>query len=330
MYYMNFLQQIFRRYQQKQSDDQERELVDRWYDATGGENRPAWMDKKHVQDAKKQTWQKMKANLGLEQAPASIEPAPLIRRIRPLWRYAVAAMVIGLGVWSLLHWLTPVQQVRPSYGQLETYTAEQGVRKHLQLPDGTEVWLNNGSALRVRKAAPGDSSREVWLTEGEAYFQVAKDQHKPFIVHVDSLQTRVLGTAFNICAYRALPQLTVVVTEGKVQIGNTQRVLDTLTSNMQLTYQATTGEFTTIQKNVASQNGWWNNRFVLDKASFNELALRLKLRYNITLTSNNRRIQETAFTANFPQAASLENVLETLCTLYSTHYSRKENTIIVY
>lgn len=326
---MNFFQQIFRRYQQHQSDEQEAELVNRWYDGIGNTRRPAWMNKKHIRETKADTWKKMVTGLGLEQSAEWNAPAPGVNRLWLVIRYSAAAMLIGLSLWGALQWLMPLQPANLLV-EVDTYSTGRGVRKHLQLSDGTGVWLNNGSVLSVRKMTVKDHIREVWLTEGEAYFEVAKDPAKPFIIHVDSLQTRVLGTAFNIRAYRELRQVQIAVTAGKVQVGHSGSVLDTLTPNMQLVYQPANGSFTTTEKNVLSQNSWWNNRFVLDNAAFDELALRMKLQYNIIVISNNPRIQQSAFTANFPLNASKESVLETLCTLYSTRYTIKKDTIIIH
>ena len=327
---MNFFQQIFRRFQQQQSDIQEQELVNRWYDATGNNRRPAWMNKKHIRKTKADTWKKMVTGLGLEQSPEWNAPATGVHQLWRFVRYSAAAMLIGLGLWGVLQWSMPLSPTKNVSVPVDTYSTGRGVRKYLQLADGTVVWLNNGSVLRVRKMAAKDQLREVWLSEGEAYFEVAKNPAKPFIIHVDSLQTRVLGTAFNIRAYRELPQVQITVTAGKVQIGRSGSVLDTLTRNMQLDYQVVNGSFTTTPKNVSSQNSWWNNRFVLDNAAFDEVTLRMKLQYNIVVISNNPRIQQSAFTANFPQNASKESVLATLCTLYTTRYTTKKDTIIIH
>lgn len=327
---MNFFQQIFRRYQQNQSDGQEEELVTRWYDATGNTRRPAWMNKKHIRETKADTWKKIVAGVGLEQSAEWNAPAPGVNRLWLVIRYGAAAMVIGLGLWGALQWLMPLQPAKNLSVQVDTYSTGRGVRKYLQLADGTSVWLNNGSALSVRKMTVKDGIREVWLSEGEAYFEVAKDPAKPFIIHIDSLQTRVLGTAFNIRAYRALQQVQITVTAGKIQVGRSGSVLDTLTRNRQLDYQLTNDSFTTTEKKVLSQNSWWNSRFVLDNAAFDELALRMRLQYNIVVVSNNPRIRQSAFTANFPLNASKESVFETLCTLYTTRYTVKKDTIIIH
>lgn len=70
-----------------------------------------------------------------------------------------------------------------------------GKRAHLQLSDGTRVWINSASVLRFPSAF-GDT-RDVFV-EGEAYFEVAKDANRPFIVHTDHFATRVLGTSFDV------------------------------------------------------------------------------------------------------------------------------------
>lgn len=327
---MNFFQQIFRRYQQHESNEQEQELVNRWYDATGNTRRPFWMNQKHVRKTKADTWKKMVTGLGLEQSPEWNAPAPDVNRLWLVIRYSAAAMVVGLSLWGALQWLMPLGNPRQLSVEMDTYSTGRGVRKYLQLPDGTEVWLNNGSVLSIRKMAGRDHLREVWLAEGEAYFKVAKDPLKPFIIHVDSLQTRVLGTAFNIRAYHELQQVQITVAEGKVQVGLSGSVLDTLTRNMELDYHLVNGSFSTTERNVSSQNGWWNNRFVLDNAAYDELVLRMRLQYNIIINSNNKRIQQAAFTANFPQNASKERVLETICALYNTHYTIKKDTVIIH
>lgn len=324
---MNFFQQIFRRYQQNTSDQQEKELVDRWYDATGDMQRPDWMNEEHTRQLKENTWQQITANLGLE---TSTTRTTRIRRLRPIVRYAAAAAITGLGIWGMLQYFSKPPRQHTTQSAFTTFTAGPGTQKHITLPDGTEIWLNNGSSLQVRNIANNDTTREVWLTEGEAYFEVAKDLSKPFIVHVDSLQTRVLGTAFNIRAYRELPKLQVAVAEGRVQVGYNASVLDTLTRNMQLDYHPATGEFSIVHKELSAQNGWRDGRFVLDRADFNELALRIRLRYGAVLTSKNERIRHTAFSASFQAGASLESVLETLCALYNTSYSIEKDTLIIH
>ncbi|HEY4148650.1 MAG TPA: FecR family protein [Chitinophagaceae bacterium] len=91
-----------------------------------------------------------------------------------------------------------------------------GGQYQVTLPDGTQVWLNAMSSLRFPTAFNGDS-REVELT-GEAYFEVAKDKHKPFRVNVAGMQAEVLGTHFNVNAYPDEASVKTTLLEGSIRM----------------------------------------------------------------------------------------------------------------
>lgn len=91
-----------------------------------------------------------------------------------------------------------------------------GKTSEILLPDGTKVFLNAGSRLAYPDLFTG-SAREVLLT-GEAYFEVKHDLKHPFIVQVNGLRIKDLGTAFNVSAYPVDGQIETVLTEGKLSI----------------------------------------------------------------------------------------------------------------
>lgn len=91
-----------------------------------------------------------------------------------------------------------------------------GAAYSLVLADGTKVWLNSDSYLRFPMIFPKDS-REVELI-GEAYFEVTKDEHRPFIVNIKKHQVEVLGTHFNVSAYQDDKMIYTTLAEGKVQV----------------------------------------------------------------------------------------------------------------
>ena len=74
----------------------------------------------------------------------------------------------------------------------------QGEAKTIQLPDGSVVMLSASAQLSYTKEFGKDSTREVWLSGGEAFFKVAKNPEKPFLVYCGEVVTKVLGTSFNI------------------------------------------------------------------------------------------------------------------------------------
>ncbi len=78
-------------------------------------------------------------------------------------------------------------------------TTQKGSRSKIKLPDGSDVWLNAGSKLNYNKDFE-TGEREVYLT-GEAFFDVVKDEKRPFVIHTSQINIKVLGTQFNVKAY---------------------------------------------------------------------------------------------------------------------------------
>jgi ferric-dicitrate binding protein FerR (iron transport regulator) len=127
---------------------------------------------------------------------------------RRWWLSGVAAvLVLGAGISFLLYrfdganaW---IEKTAPPTGQTR-----------FSLPDGSGIWLNRGSTLRYSDQF-GQSTREVWL-EGEGFFEIAKDQSKPFLVHTRQTVTRVTGTSFNVRSYPDEEKVSVTVLSGQV------------------------------------------------------------------------------------------------------------------
>lgn len=124
---------------------------------------------------------------------------------------------------------------------LNTLEIPVGETYKLALSDGTEVWLNAATRLRFPFMF-GQSTREVYV-EGEAYFNVAKDARRPFIVRTALTQVQVLGTAFNINTYQAGMVKTSLVS-GKVVTSARGGAQQTLNPGIQADYDANAG-FTT-------------------------------------------------------------------------------------
>lgn len=100
--------------------------------------------------------------------------------------------------------------------KMNTLVIPYGNRSTINLADGTKVWLNAGSRL-IYPSKFVDKTREVYLV-GEAYFDVEKDEKKPFIVKTSSLSIKVLGTQFNISAYPEDNSIQTVLVEGSVEV----------------------------------------------------------------------------------------------------------------
>src|SRR5699024_2401351 len=99
-----------------------------------------------------------------------------------------------------------------------TLTTPRGGQYQLTLSDGTRVWLNSGSSIRYPVAFNG-KNRKVEMT-GEAYFEVAKNEGRSFIVKKGDVEIKVLGTQFNVNAYADNRKMKVTLLEGAVKVKN--------------------------------------------------------------------------------------------------------------
>ena len=133
---------------------------------------------------------------------------PLLAIAASMALFAIIGALISAGLLSGL----VADRQRPAAEPARFATAVGG-RKTVGLPDGSRVELNTATAIR---AGISDRKREIWLESGEAYFDVAKNPAKPFVVHAGSRVITVLGTKFAV--RRTGSTVTVLVSEGRVQV----------------------------------------------------------------------------------------------------------------
>ena len=183
-----------------------------------------------------------------------------------------------------------------------TKSTRQGERLKLVLPDSSVVYLNGGSKLSFAHHFEKGKYRDIYL-EGEAFFEVKEDPNCPFIVHTGSLQTRVLGTSFNIDAYPGKETFSVSVKTGKVGVSaanvNGLQHLSFLTPGKQLVYQLKVEKFSLNHLPLEAVNAWTESRFVFRNESLGNIILQLERSYNISFKVKNPALLRCRFNATF-------------------------------
>lgn len=143
-----------------------------------------------------------------------------------LWKYlkvaAVALPFIIASVLFLFYRDAPQEQSVSTSETIEKFNPK-GQKLTVFLSDGSKVKLNADSKIRYQKPLDEDS-RVVYL-EGEAFFEVVPDKNRPFIVRSANLETKVLGTSFNVKAYPEAHHINVAVKSGIVSVINTEQKL---------------------------------------------------------------------------------------------------------
>ncbi len=188
-----------------------------------------------------------------------------------------------------------------------------GMRSHVVLPDGTNLWLNAGSYLRYGIPFTREK-REVELT-GEAFLDVTKNEQSPFIVKAGDAEVEVMGTQFNVNAWPEKEQIQVALKEGKVKFrfagdGGNWKYCE-LQPNDFL-------EFDKINRTVTLENieiekyiAWRENIMILDDTPITELASLLEKWYGVRVVIADEGIKHYKFTTTFDNEP-LHRVLELL------------------
>lgn len=195
----------------------------------------------------------------------------------------------------------------------------------LKLADGSTVLLNDSSTLTYPEKFSG-STREVTLT-GEAYFDIEHDSAHPFIIHTGELTTTVLGTAFNIRAFKNEKNITVTVTRGKVSVQKGKQLLGILTPDQQISYDLPAATHQQQIVNADKALTWKQHDLILDDVTLEEAAILIAKQYGKKVNFANNNVKSCQFSASFLNRNTLEQVLSVVGEITNTSLSIKNDVI---
>jgi ferric-dicitrate binding protein FerR (iron transport regulator) len=214
------------------------------------------------------------------------------------------------------------------FNDIEYVTRQNGNGKISQfiLTDGTKISLNCNSAVTYAKVFKGDK-REVKL-DGEAFFEVAKDKTKPFTVIANGIKTTVLGTKFNVSAYKNLKQISVALVEGKVEVQTTEgRDKLILQPSEMATFDIKAGILSRSIANALSISSWKDGNIVFEGANFEDIATKLHNIYGINLLDQTKNLKWN-YSGNFEKADYL-TIIKSICFAKKITYKQTKDTIIL-
>ncbi|OOV19152.1 FecR family protein [Flavobacterium sp. LM4] len=199
----------------------------------------------------------------------------------------------------------------------------------IRLPDGSTVLLNDNSTLKYKQDSFNTKTREVTLT-GEAFFDIKRNEKKPFIVHTGKVQTKVLGTAFNINTYNSSGNIEVTVARGKVQVGDDEKIYGIITPNQQIKVNKNTLSFEQNNISAAVVTEWKSNYLILDDINMEEAIALISQKYKVQISLANEKIKNCRITASFLNDEDLDHVLKVISSVIETEYRyNKSGTIIL-
>jgi ferric-dicitrate binding protein FerR (iron transport regulator) len=268
---------------------------------------------------------------------------------------AVAAVTLGI-IFALQHPDSHAPVADRAAGTVAKINSEistrNGSKTHVVLPDGTMVWLNAGSRITYDKNY-GGVLREVSLT-GEAFFDVARNPEKPFLIHTARIDIKVLGTRFNVRSYPTDKTTEATLIRGSIEVSIKDRPSEKiiLKPNEKL---VVANDDSTLHRNRAGHNGgntdeslvnirkptyepvtgavietsWVDNKLIFQDQDFGELAASMERWYGVEIHFANAGLKEWHFTGSF-QHETIQQALDALKLTADFYYKIDGDRVTIY
>lgn len=195
----------------------------------------------------------------------------------------------------------------------------------VRLDDGSVVWLNSESSLIYPKQFVG--GKRIVKLSGEAYFEVERDEKKPFVVSVEGMEIKVLGTSFNVAAYKDEETVTTTLVSGSVEV-ITQHGMVQLTPGKQATVQEGNPNITITEVDLDLYSSWIKGVFKFDKMPLTAICTQLSRWYDVDFVFEGDAGNEK-FTGGTWKYVPLEDFLSKIEMVTDVSFHFEGKTIVV-
>ncbi|MEP2024968.1 MAG: FecR domain-containing protein [Reichenbachiella sp.] len=245
----------------------------------------------------------------------SDKPAKTVRWFHFATRLA-AMIVLTLGLGFLMR----------EFGKTEPYhyATFEGETKWITLPDSSKIRLNESSLLTVA-ADFNDEERNVSL-EGEAYFEIARDESRPFIIQSNEARTKVLGTAFNIRALEEEQMVEIFVESGKVQFSAKGSEL-ILTQGMAANFNKTS-DLLALDLEGNNALAWHSDVLKFEDTPLDKVYADLQSYFDVEFYIANEKINNCRFTGEFNKP-KLKEILKVISISTNVSYLEENNRYVI-
>ena len=177
------------------------------------------------------------------------------------------------------------------------------------LADGTKVWLNAGTKLTYPIAFVG-KERRVRL-EGEGYFEVERDENKPFIVEINGMEVKVLGTSFNLRSFAADNRSTAILVSGKIEVRTSTECIE-LSPNQRADLLIGENKLDVREVDAVAYSAWTKGRFVFRRERLETILDDVARWYNVTVFYEQSSVKDILFSGIMERYADISQTLEML------------------
>jgi len=301
--------ELLKKYAAKELDPAGIKIVEQWY--ASFEQSPAQLNESRKAAIKEEMLVKLQKAMAIHPQRKTIQLA-LILKISSI----AAAILVILGIGITL-WL-PAEKSKAAE-KLFSISTSALEKKKITLSDGSEIWLNPLSRISYPQHFSA-INRTIELTEGEAFFKIAHEEQRPFLVKTsDHLITKVLGTSFGIKSYKASRSIDVLVATGKVAVGNSKQVFATLTRGQQISYDKENQRAEVMYKPAPIV------KLVFDNITLKEALKELEYAYDIHIKLENQSLNNLKCEATFSTNQQPSEILDILCSLHHLKFKESDD-----
>ncbi|MET3030705.1 FecR family protein [Flavobacterium johnsoniae] len=304
-----------------ETDADENAMVKKWLDASDdnlkyyNDFKKIWEDSlliatKNTTVNENEAWERFQNRIHKN------DTSVILNKSYPYWQIAASIiLIIGLGWFGYSYF-----ENKSDDTIIQIYASNRA--KNDTLPDGTIVTLNKNSLLSYKKFT--GNTRPVTL-KGEAFFKVSPNKTKPFIIHINDVTVKVIGTSFNVKSKNG--KTTVNVETGIVKVSRNKDEVELMHGEKVVIANQQAGLFKSVSKGRL-YNFYRNRELVCDETPLQELADALNEIYNVNIVIKSTSLQEKTLTTTFKDQ-SLDQILEVIQETFTIKIERTNNQILL-
>ncbi len=205
-----------------------------------------------------------------------------------------------------------------------------GSKTQLTLQDGSKVWLNAGS--KICYDFNTQKKQRILKLSGEAYLEVAKNKEYPFIVDAGEIKIKVLGTRFNVKAYKDNEKIQVALLQGSIEMKARNNATWKLKPNDIACFDTASKKIRIYQNSRSTENmiGWMNNHLIFNSESFEQIAYTLERHFNVKINIRKESVKKREFIGDFVNNETIEQIFKVMSADGKFNDTIKGSVIDVY
>lgn len=196
------------------------------------------------------------------------------------------------------------------------------------MPDGTNVWLN--ARTTIQYPITFNANERLVKLDGEAYFDVARNEKKPFIVQTDKYNVEVLGTQFDVESYSDTENFETALMEGSVRISSLTDTNESLTLTPNNKAYLHEGKLRVMSVDDYSPYRWREGLICFKNETFASIMKEFEKYYGINIHITNKQVQKYLYTGKFRQTDGVDYALRVLQKDIRFSYQRDDDKNIIY